>query len=172
MKKLGSIVNKISDIVAIISYVVVAILVLMNVADIFMTKIFHNSISGAYEISECVLMCGVFAAFAYGQTKKTHVHMTLFIAKMPGRTKFIPYFLGNVLSTVMSLLLTYAMATQTMREYTGNTVTGILKMPYWPFYLISVIAMAVFTFTLLYEVLISFMAIFKDEYGEEIASHW
>lgn len=157
MAKFKKIVDKAAYVAAIISYIMVAILVLLNVADVVATKLFQNSISGAYEISECVLMVGVFAAFAYGQTQKTHVHMTLFIDKLPARGKYLIYMLGHILSTVMCGLLTYAMGTQTVRELTGHTTTGILKIPYWPFYLLSVIAMAIFTFTLVYDIVDCFL---------------
>ena len=172
MKKFDKVVNIITDWVAYASMVAVAVMMFLNVADVFASKIGGSSISGAYEITECSLMCAIFLALAYGQTQKTHVHMTLFISKLPGRTKFIPFFLGNALSMLMSILLTYATITQTRRQLADNTVTGILYIPYFPFYVIAVIGMIAFDLALAYDVILSFLAMFKDEFGELVSSHW
>lgn len=172
MKKLGSLLDRTSNIVAIISYLAVAVLVLLNVADIAASKIAGTSIQGAYEISECVLMCAVFASFAYGQTKKTHVHMTLFIAKLPGRLKFIPFCLCSLLSTAMAGFLTYASFYQANRQFTTNTVTGILHIPLFPFYYLEAVCMVIFVLTLLYDALLALFAIFRQEYGELVVAKW
>ncbi|MCD8151831.1 MAG: TRAP transporter small permease [Clostridiales bacterium] len=157
MKKIDAIVNKISDYVAYASMVAVCVMMILNVIDSITTKTVGNSVKGAYEISEVTLMCAIFLALAYGQTKKTHVHMTLFIGKLPGRTKYIPFFLGNCLSVVMMVLLSYAMIYQTGREFSSNSVTSILHIPYYPFYVISVIGIIAFLVTLVYDTIISLL---------------
>ena len=172
MKKLKNVINKISDYTAIISFVAVAVLVLLNVADVLASKIFGSSITGAYEISECVLLCAVFASFAYGQTKKTHVHMTILVEKFPGRLKFIVNFLGYILSMGMCGALTYATGLQMMRQLSQNNVTGILHIPYFPFYLVAFICLVVFAITILYDLIVSFLAIFNATYQEEVMENW
>ena len=72
MKKLGQALNKFANGVAWVSFVGVAFLMLLNVADVVMNKLTGQSILGAYEISQSTLMCTVFASFAYGQVHKTH----------------------------------------------------------------------------------------------------
>lgn len=79
-------------------------------------KISGQSIVGAYEISQCALMCAVFASFAYGQLTKTHITMTLIIERLPGRAKFIPFFPCSAVSTVMAAILTYATSYQAGRQ--------------------------------------------------------
>lgn len=172
MKKLELILEKISNYVAVISFVSVFFLVLLNVADVIASKLLGKTIVGAYEISQCILMCAVFASFAYGQTNKTHVHMTLFIALFPGRLKFIPFFLCNVVSTVMAGILAYATFFQASRQLATNTLTGILHIPLFPFYYLAGACLVVFCITLLFDSVLSFLAIFHDKYGEEVRSHW
>lgn len=172
MKKFERYLAKVSDTVAIISFVSVAILVLLNVADVIYSKLFGKTIIGAYEISQCVLMCAVFASFSYGQTHKTHVHMTLFIDLLPGRSKFIPFFLCNAAATVMAGVLSWATFFQASRQLATNTLTGILHIPLFPFYYLAAICLAIFCITLLFDTILSFLAIFQDKYAEEVKSHW
>jgi TRAP-type C4-dicarboxylate transport system permease small subunit len=172
MKKIKNVIDRVADYVAVISYVTVAILVLLNVADVVFNKVTGSSIQGAYEISECVLMCAVFASFAYGQTQKTHVHMTLFIDQLPGRTKFIPFFLCSLLTTAMAAVVTYASFYQAGSQLRSNAVTGILHIPYYPFYYLEVVCMVIFTITLLYDTILALLAIFRDEYAEMVHENW
>ncbi len=61
-------------------------------------------------------MITVFASFAYGQTEEAHVKMTLIIEKFPERLKFIPYFLGCLLTTISVAAMTIATFSQAGRR--------------------------------------------------------
>mgnify|MGYP000628752044 CR=1 FL=1 len=171
MKKLGQALNKFANGVAWVSFVGVAFLMLLNVADGVMNKLTGQSILGAYEISQSTLMCTVFASFAYGQVHKTHIHMTLLIERFPGRSKFIP-FLGNLLSTVLAGIMTYATFFRANRQLTNGAVSDILHYSVAPLYYIEAVCMIVFMIVLLYDTILSLMAIFKGECAQEISSHW
>ena len=172
MKKLGQALNKFANGVAWVSFVGVSFLMLLNVADVVMNKLTGQSILGAYEISQSTLMCTVFASFAYGQVHKTHIHMTLLIERFPGRSKFIPFFLGNLLSTVLAGIMTYATFFRANRQLTNGAVSDILHYSVAPFYYIEAVCMIVFMIVLLYDTILSLMAIFKGECAQEISSHW
>ena len=172
MKKLSAILDRFTTVVALISFVGVAILVLLNVADVVATKIFVHSIPGAYEISELVLMCTVFASFAYGQSKKTHISMTLIIGRLPGRGKLVPYAVCCLISTVMGGLLTYAAFVQAGSQLASNAVTAILRIPYYPFYYVEGICMAIFTITLLFETIVTIGGFFNKECMELVTREW
>jgi TRAP-type C4-dicarboxylate transport system permease small subunit len=172
MKKLGAILNKVTNIIAKVSLAGVAVLMLLNVADVILTKLFARSIQGAYEISENVLMCAVFAAFAYGQTQKTHVHMTLIIGKLPGGLRFIPYALCGILSSIMSAVFIYAAFLRADRMLTTGTVTGILHIPVYPFYCVSAVCLILFAVTVIYDTVLSVLAIFREDYAELVSKNW
>jgi TRAP-type C4-dicarboxylate transport system permease small subunit len=172
MKKIGVVIHKVTDIVAMVSIAGVVLLMLLNVVDAVITKLFATSILGAYEISENVLMCTVFAAFAYGQTKKTHVHMTLIIGKLPGRIKFIPYALCSLISTAMAVALAYAAFYQAARKLATSTVTGILHFPVYPFYYVNGVCLILFSLVIFYDTIISVLAIFRKDYAAVVSSNW
>lgn len=172
MKKIGLALNKLANGFAVVSFIGVAFLMLLNVADVVMNKVTGQSILGAYEISQCTLMCTVFASFAYGQVHKTHIHMTLLIERFPGRSKFVPFFLGNVISTVLAGVMTYATFFRAARQLSKGAVSDILHFSLAPFYYVEAICMIVFVIVLLYDTILSAMAIFSDKYADEILAHW
>lgn len=172
MQKAGKIVGKITTYVAYISFIAVTAMVLLNVADVLMSKIFNKSIMGAYEISQVLLQCAVFAAFAYGQTRKVHIHLTILINVFPGRTKYIPYALCSLLAAAMAAMLTYASLYQANREFTTGTISDILNFPMFPYFYVQAFGMAVFTIALLYDTIVNFMAVFSDKYAEIVHKTW
>lgn len=172
MLKIGKVIEKITIVVAYISFAAVAGMVLLNVADVLLLKIFNFSIMGAYEISQVLLQCAVFAAFAYGQSRKVHIHLTLLINTFPGRSKYIPYAVCALISAAMAAMLTYASIYQANRELTTGTISDILKFPMFPYYYVQAFGMAVFTVSLLYEAILDFMAIFSDKYAKIVSESW
>ena len=99
MIKVGKVVEKTTFVVSMISYCGIIAIMLLNVGDVLMTKIFIKPITGAYEITECLLLCTVIASFAYAQSKKSHINMTLVIKFFPRSLKFLIYGLMGILST-------------------------------------------------------------------------
>lgn len=172
MKKIGTVLNKVTEVVAIISYVCVAAMVLLNTADVISSKLFKNSISGAYEITEILLMCAIFAAFAYGQTRKTHIHMTLLVNALPGGWKYVPFSLTSLLSSLIAGITTYAAFRQAANIFSRGSVSGILHIPYFPFYYLAAVCMAIYTLDLLYDAIIAVLAIFKEDHREAASGWW
>jgi TRAP-type C4-dicarboxylate transport system permease small subunit len=83
MIKLGKIINKATFVVSLVSYAGVVAIMLLNVADVLLTKLATKPIKGAYEITEVLLLCTVMASFAYAQSKKAHINMTILINFFP-----------------------------------------------------------------------------------------
>ena len=172
MDKIGKVIYKIGMISGIISMVGVSILVLLNVCDVVFNKVSGNNILGAYEISENVLMVTVFAAFAYAQVRKSHIHMTLLINVLPGKTKFIPFFLCSLISVVTGAYCTYSTVYGGLKQIEYNSMSNILHYPLYPFYFIEAIAMGIFVLVLIYDMILSFLAIFNDEAAEKVHATW
>ncbi len=60
IKKIEGFISKLSNYTAILSFVGLVILMILNVLDVIMSKLTGNAILGAYEISEIILMVTVF----------------------------------------------------------------------------------------------------------------
>ena len=88
-KKFSAKTERFTKAVGYISFVCVIVMMLMNVVDVLLGKLFNKPIIGAYELTQRILMCAVFAAFAYGQSKKAHINMTIVIARFPRPVRFV-----------------------------------------------------------------------------------
>ena len=146
---------------------------MINVIDVILSKVTASTrVLGAYEITQRLLMCAVFASFAYAQSKKAHINMTLLIAKLPRAPKFIMFTLMSILSVIASGAMTWAAYLQTMDCIAKNYVTEVLYIPLWPFYVVEIVTMAIFTIVLLYDTVLSAIAIFRDDFAEMIQEDW
>lgn len=155
-----------------VSFVCVLIMMLMNVVDVISTKLFQQPVIGAYELTQRFLMCAVFASFAYGQSKKSHINMTLVIAKFPRTVRFIIFTLMGVLSTAAAGAMTWAAFLQGNVALETGYMTEVLYIPLYPFYYIEFVAMAIFTVTLAYDTVLSAVAIGRDDFAEMIQADW
>ena len=172
MIKIGNIVKKITFVMSMLSYGGVVAIMILNVADVIMSKVFNKSITGAYEITEVLLLCTIMASFAYGQTKKTHINITMFIKPLPGAIKFLIFGIMGLLSTGTAAVVGYAAILQAQSAITKGAVTSVLMIPMYPFYYVEAIAMFIFAIALLYDTMLAFTAIFIKRYEEMVTSDW
>lgn len=170
--KIGKVINKITAIMSIVSYIGVVAIVVLTVADVFMTKVFIKPIVGSYEITEQLLLCTVFASFAYGQTNKSHINMALVISKLPRVMRFVCFTIMSLLSVGIAALVGYAAVLQAMSDYNSGVVTANLFIPTYPFLIVEAVAMFVFAVALLYDTVLSVAAIKSDKYAEIVTSGW
>lgn len=172
MIKLGKIVNKATFAVSLVSYAGVVIIMLLNVSDVLLTKFATKPISGAYEITESLLLCTVFASFAYAQSKKAHINMTILINIFPKGLKFLVYGLMGLLSAAVAAIVGYAAILQGLSAIDKGTVTSVLMISMYPLYYIEAGAMFIFTLSLLYDAVLSFMAMFSKKHEDIVTSTW
>lgn len=172
MKNVYSVLRKASTGVVYISYIGVFGAMLFTTYDVLMRVLFNKPMLGAYEIVELIMSCIVFASFAYTQTQKGHVSVTMFLRMMPQKVKFVIYTITSFLSAFLSVLITYGTLRQSTVCFAKNYVTQNLGIPYGPFYIIAGIGMALFSIVLLADAVFSAIGIFKKEIADEIEAEW
>lgn len=165
MKRLTGLFNYISI------FTLVAV-VLIIVIDVFMRFILGSTLRGAYEMVQYVLMLSIFSSFAYCQTERGHVHVTMLISLFPKKLRFILYALTTLLAGAGSFAVAYSAIKQGSVYLASNMTSGVLLMPLFPFYWVEGICMAVFGLALLWEVVKSTLAIWNPTIAEEIQSSW
>lgn len=154
-----------------ISFICVIAMMLMNVIDVAM-GLFNSRFVGAYELTQRLLMCAVFTSFAYGQSKKAHINMTILIAMLPRALRFTLFTLMSVLSIVAAGAMTYAAGVQTSVAIMQGYMTEVLYIPLYPFYIVETVAMAIFTLTIIYDTVIYAIAIFRDDFAKMVQAEW
>lgn len=172
MMKVGKIINKATFVVSLVSYGGIVAIMLLNVLDVLLTKLMSKPISGAYEITEVLLLCTVIASFAYAQSKKAHINMTILINLFPKLLRFLVFGIMGLLSTGTAAAVGYAAVLQALSAMDKGAVTSVLTIPLYPFYYIEAAAMFVFALALLFDTALAFMAMFSKKYAEIVTSSW
>ncbi len=172
MLRLGRIVDRFTLAVSLVSYAGVLAIMLLNVGDVFATKAFKAPVTGAYEITEVLLLCTVMASFAYAQSQKAHINMGMVLNRLPRRLAFALFSLMGLLSAATAGAVGYAAVLQAQSSMHRNAVTSVLQIPLFPFYYVEAIAMFFFAVVLLYDTLLAFMAIRSDKYAAMVKSTW
>jgi len=170
-KRINNVVGKFTKVVCYISFIGIIAIVLLNVADVILAKTF-KPILGAYEITQRLLLCTVFASFAYAQTKKTHINMTILVERFPRVIRFILFTLMSILSIFAAGALMYAAFYQGGVSYDLGTATEVLYIPLYPFFYVQALAMAAFVIVLVFDTVMSFISIFKEDFATYVMSGW
>lgn len=172
MKRLEKIVKRISGGLSIVSIIGFLFIMLITVCDILIRYISNGSILGVYEIVERVMICAVFASFAYAQTEHAHVQISLVVAKYPAKMQSVMLTLNYLLSAAASILVAYAAIRQAGVAFNSQYTTGILHIPLYPFYWVEVVSVAVLCIAFLFDMVRSICALFNPEIAEEIKAEW
>ena len=172
MLRLGKMISRATFAVSLVSYVGVLAIMMLNVADVFMTKSFTKPIQGAYEITEVLLLCTVMASFAYAQSQKAHINMGMVLKRFPRPVALGCYAFMGLLSAATAGAVGYAAVLQAQSAMDRNAVTSVLEIPLYPFYYVEAVAMFFFALVLLYDTVFAVMAIRNDKYAEAVISSW
>jgi len=169
--KIESVICKITKAICFISFFGVVAIVLLNVADVLSAKAFRP-ILGSFEITQRLLMCTVFTSFAYAQSTKKHINMTIIIARYPRPLRFAFFTITSLLAVFVAGALSYAGYFQAGVSRQMGTITDVLFIPLYPFFYVQAVGMAAFAIVLLFDSTMSFFAIFKKDFAEHIMADW
>ncbi len=172
MLRYGQVIGKATFAVSLVSYAGVLAIMLLNVADVLMTKTFTKPIQGAYEITEVFLLCTVMASFAYTQSRHGHINMGMVLKRFPRPIALFLYALTGVFSAATAGAVGYATILQAQSAMQRGSVTAVLHIPLVPFYYVEALAMFIFAIVLLYDAVLAFAASRNDEYAEAGISTW
>ena len=172
IKKIDKIFSGISNAIGYVSYVGLVAIMLLIVVDVLLRKLMKTGIVGSYELVERMLLITIFAAFAFTQTHRGHIHVTLFLTKLPKTVRMFLFGFFGLLSTAASAFCAYSIMAQGSFSFTAATFTAVLKIPLYPFFYIAAFCMLIFTFTLLWDSIKCFAGMKNDEIREDIQSSW
>ena len=172
MKKAETFVKRVTGLVAVVSYVGFFFIMALTICDVLIRYISGASILGVYEIVERVMICAVFASFAYTQTEHGHVQITKLVSMFPAKLRFLVMSLNSLISAAVIVLAAYAAWRQGNVALESNYTTGVLFIPLYPFYWVEIVSMAVFCLALLFDTVKNFFGIFNQEIAKEVQSTW
>ena len=80
-------------------------MMLLTTCDVIGRYIFNRPITGAYEISEAMMVTVVFFFVGYTQATNAHVAVDLIVKVLPGKLKLVIEIITQILSFLMILLI-------------------------------------------------------------------
>jgi TRAP-type C4-dicarboxylate transport system permease small subunit len=172
MKRATKLINSLCRWVSYVSMAATVVIMLLVVVDVACRSLFNKPIIGVYDVVTLLMTVLVFSSWSYAQTEHAHVHVTMFVGKMPKTCRFVTFGLTSVLSTGYMVYATWAAYEQTLANYSGNSHSGTVAIPYWPFSALQCVAFVFFTLTLLLDTVKTFCALFRRDIAEEIQSYW
>ena len=159
IKKVFYEINRIFVYVSIFSILFVMFLTTADVIGRF----FGHPIKGVYELVELSLALTVFLALGQSQITKSHLGVDFFVSKLPLRRQSVIDFLGYGVSLVMFSLAFWQMVVFAKRMYVVNLETGVLRLPIFPWVIISSFGVLLIVFVLLKDFINEAAKIFKRE---------
>lgn len=177
MKKVFDPITRVTDklcyYISFFSMAVAVFMALMLTVDVILRKLpFGWTVPGAYEITQVFLSTFVFSSWAYTQTVHGHIHVVMFIQKMPQKLRFFCYGLTSLLSVATMIFAAYAVYFQIFAVKKSGESTANLLIPYWPFYIFEFAAFVMLAIVLLRDAIKAVCAIFSAELAEEIQTDW
>jgi len=127
--------QKVSKVAAIIAAIVLAIMMLVTVADVVGRYFFLSPIKGTWEIVGLLLVCAGTWGLGYCQVQKGHISITVLLQRFSGRIQAIIRSATYLIGLVGFSLLCWRMFLMTERYLTTmkDYVTDTLEIPYPPF---------------------------------------
>jgi TRAP-type C4-dicarboxylate transport system permease small subunit len=105
--KSKELVENIEKLMMSISWIVTLFVTILLVTDISMRALLGKPLPASYEISEVLMPYIVMFAFPYALTTGFHVRVTLLTERLGQKAQFYCEVLGNTLSLIICVLLTY-----------------------------------------------------------------
>jgi TRAP-type C4-dicarboxylate transport system permease small subunit len=151
-----------------VSMVVLFLLMFLTVGDVigrYMVGIVpgFGPISGSFELTEFMLAVIVLTAIGHTQVKEGHISIDLVIEKFSPRVRAIIDTATNFLSLVMFALVTWRTATYAQLLYESNDVSGVLRLPVYPFLVVAALGTFMFCLAMLSSFLQSLRKAIKNE---------
>ncbi len=116
-------------------------MIVLNFVDVILdTKLIHSAIPGAIELTEVMMICGIFLAVAHSQNEKGHIVVDLITGKLSQKGKLVLEFIVNYLAIGTIGLVIWRTFLQTLYFADKNAMHGqYLSLPSYIFMAVIVI---------------------------------
>jgi len=108
----------------------------------------HWSVPGSIELTELSLVVIVFCAVGYLQSQDGHVRVNMFVGMLPKRAQHFISFVILLLSAATLVGMFYAALLQITAQFNSGLATSVLRIPIWPFVIVSCIGILLYAVSL------------------------
>ena len=139
-------------------YVLLCMMVL-TISDVIGRYFFNSPITGAYEITEVMMITVVFLFLGYTQAQKGHISIDFVIRLLPQKMRMTIDIITHLVSLFIMILIGWMNILRCLELMRINEGTPILHIPVSPFFLILAIGCFVYSI----EFMKSIKNILKDQ---------
>ena len=127
-------------------------MMLLTVCDVIGRYVFNSPITGAYEVTETMMVTAVFFFIAYTQTQKGHIAVDLVVIMLPRKIRLAIDIITHLMSLCILFLLAWMNILRWLELMARNEHTPIIHLPVSPFVLIVALGCFVFSIELIKDV--------------------
>ena len=129
----------------------VALVVMMGltVSDVVMRNLFATVVPGSLELNGLLMILVALSTLAVVELARGHIQVDLVLGKLPAYARLSTIAGGLLLALVTMIITAVQVFRQTGYLWDGTIVTGVLKLPEWPFALAAAFFLVLFAFALL-----------------------
>jgi TRAP-type C4-dicarboxylate transport system permease small subunit len=151
-----------------VSMVVLLLLMLLTVGDVVGRYLVGfipglGPIPGSFELTEFMLAVIVLTAIGHTQMKEGHISIDLIVSKFSPRVQAITDAVTDFLSLAMFALVTWRTIKYAQLLYESHDVSGVLRLPVYPFLVVAAIGSLMFCLAMLSTFLQSLRRAVKNE---------
>ena len=125
-------------------YVLLCMMIL-TIFDVIGRYFFNSPITGAYEITQVMMVTVVFLFLGYTQAQKGHISIDFVIRLLPQKMRMAIDIVTHLVSLFIMILIGWMNILRCLELMRINEVTPILHFPISPFFLILAIGCFVYS---------------------------
>lgn len=144
LARCGTVILKISRVMAVIAAVVLAFMMVLTLADVCGRDFFLKPITGTTELIGLMLVVAACLGMGYCQLNQANIRITVISDLLPLRGQKIVYMISYLIAAVMTGMIAWQGFLRAF-DYIGKTLGGVsvtLRWPFWPFMLLLAIGFA------------------------------
>ena len=154
-----------------VAMLLTVLMVFVTVADV-LGRLLFTQIPGVFELTRLALAVIVFASLGWSQINKVHIAINLFVSRIPIFWQNLIDVFNYLLATVTFSLAFWQMIKYAERLINVSQVTAVLKVPMYPWVILSAVGVFLFTLVLAWDLIKALNKLFWRREVDEYRSHW
>jgi len=165
-KGVGKWVYPLSKLMSRVAMVILFFMMGLTVIDVFMRKVFSNSILGSVELTEYMLVILIFLSLAETEVTEGHVKVDLIMGRFGERAQALADAITQGICFLLSGLITWSGVAYAVRMKASGEVSQDLWIPKFPFVYVVAVGCGILSLILLIKFLIALTKM-VEPHGQE-----
>jgi TRAP-type C4-dicarboxylate transport system permease small subunit len=145
-----------------IASVILFLMMLLTIVDVFLRKVFSQSLLGTVEVTEFMLVVLVFFSLARTEALNGHVKVDLVMSRFGERAQGFVDMITQFACFVLSLLITWSTVVYSEKMRASGEVSQDLWLPIYPFIYVVAVGCVVLSLTLLVKFFMALLRVVKS----------